>query len=153
MGGSDDNPVEPLHRHRVRVMTPKGRKPVPQMYADPRSAKWEDYVAEQVIDQLTTTPTEGEGQDFVLPLQDMRVLMTLRFNLNKPKSYPARVVHHTKRPDIDNYSKAVIDGLVKARILKDDGMITDLGIQKRYVEPGHPYGVEIDLTALPTEVS
>ena len=105
-----------------------------------------------VVQQLMKVPTEGEGEDFTLPLRDMRVLMTLRFNLPKPKSYPARVVHHTKKPDIDNYAKGVLDGLVKGRIIADDGMITDLVILKRYVEPGHPEGVEVDLTGLPTEV-
>jgi Holliday junction resolvase RusA-like endonuclease len=133
-------------------MTPKGRKPFPQMYPDPRSAKWEEYVAVYLANQLTQTPTEGEGQDFLLPLRDVRVLLTLRFNLPKPKSYPARVVHHTKKPDLDNYGKAVIDGLVKGRIIEDDGLITDLTIQKRYIETGHPEGVEVDLTALPAEV-
>jgi Holliday junction resolvase RusA-like endonuclease len=82
----------------------------------------------------------------------MRVLLTLRFNLPKPKSYPKRVVHHLKKPDIDNYAKALIDGLVKGRIIEDDGLVTDLTIQKRYLEPGHPEGVEVDLTALPAEV-
>jgi len=146
-----DRPVEPLHRHRVKIITPAGQKPRPQMYADPRSAKWEEYVAEQALEQLRHTPTQGEGEDFTFPLVDMRVLVTMRFNLPKPKSYPARVVHHTKKPDIDNYGKAILDGLVKAHILTDDGMVTDQMSMKRYLEPGHPEGVEIDLTALPTE--
>jgi Holliday junction resolvase RusA-like endonuclease len=148
----NDCPVEPLHRHRVKIIQPKGAKPRPQMYADPRSAKWEEYVAEQALDQLTHTPTTGEGEDFIFPLTDMRVLITMRFNLPKPKSYPARVVHHTKKPDIDNYGKAILDGLVKARILADDGMVTDQLSLKRYLEPGHPEGVEIDLAAIPCEV-
>lgn len=149
----DAQKVEPLHRHRVRILTPAGQKPRPQIYADPRSAEWEEYVSDQATEQLRATPTEGEGEDFLLPLRDMRVLLMLRFNLPKPKSYPARVVHHTKKPDIDNYAKGVIDGLVKARIMADDGMITDLSIKKRYIAPGHPEGVEIDLTALPAEVA
>lgn len=145
--------VEPLHRHRFKVITPAGQKPRAIAYADPLSADWERYVAETALEQLTHTPTVGDGPDFVFPLADVRVLVTLRFNLPKPKSYPARVVHHTKKPDLDNYAKAVLDGLVKARILADDGMITDEMHMKRYVEPGHPEGVEIDLTALPVEVA
>lgn len=150
---ASDNGIEPLHRHRVKVITPHGgAKPFPQMYPDPRSAQWEEWVADQAVDQLIQVPTQGDGDDFTLPLRDMRVLLTLRFNLPKPKSYPKRVVHHIKKPDIDNYAKALIDGLVKGRIIEDDGLITDLTIQKRYLEPGHPEGVEVDLTALPTEV-
>lgn len=143
--------IEPLHRHRVRVVNPKGGKPWPQVYPDKRSVDWEDYIAESVELQLRATPTEGSGPDFILPLADMRILLNLRFNLLKPASYPARVQWNLKKPDIDNYGKCVIDGLVKARLIKDDGLITDLSVQKRYVEPGHPYGVEIDLTALPCE--
>lgn len=146
----DGNPVEPLHRPRAKVLPTK--PPRPHVYNDPRSTKWEEYVAQMVMDQLMKTPTTGEGDDFVLPLRDCRILMTVRFNLPKPKSYPARVVHHTKKPDLDNYAKAILDGLVKGRILEDDGLVTDLMIQKRYVEAGHPEGVEIDLTALPCEV-
>lgn len=148
---SSDNGIEPLHRHRVRIITGGGARPIPQMYPDPRSQAWEEWVAGQAVEQLRRTPTQGEGEDFTLPLQQMRVLVNLRFNLPKPKSYPKRVVHHIKKPDIDNYAKGVLDGLVKGRVLEDDGLITDLTVQKRYLEPGHPEGVEIDLTALPTE--
>lgn len=134
-------------------MTPPGRKPIPQMYPDPRSAKWEEFVAETAVNQLLATPTTGKGEDFTLPLRDCRVLVTLRFNLPKPASYPKRVVHHTKKPDVDNLAKAILDGLVRGRVMEDDGLVTDLVTQKRYVEPGHPEGVEIDLTALPCEVT
>lgn len=158
--GSEDQKIEPLHRHRVRVIAPKGGKPRPQMYADPRSAAFEEYVGDYSRGQALATDVQDhfaemglESPDFTLPLAaGYRVMVTLRFNLPKPKSYPARVVHHTKKPDLDNYSKAILDGLVKGRIIEDDGMITDLTIQKRYIEPGHPHGVEIDLTAVPCEV-
>lgn len=145
--------IEPLHRHRVRVIQKQGAKAFPQVYPDPRSAKWEDYVAQTAVEQIRAVETRGDGEDFTLPLSECRVLMTVRFNLPKPKAYPKRVVHHTKKPDLDNYAKAVLDGLVKGRIIEDDGLVTDLMILKRYVEPGHPEGVEIDLTAIPCEVA
>ncbi len=146
----NDRTIEPLHRHRARVMTVNG-KPRPQIYPDKRSVEWEEYVAKRVLEDLMSIETEGEG-DFTLPLKDVRVLLTLRFNLPKPVTYPARVVHNTRKPDIDNYAKAILDALVKARILADDGCVTDQMVMKRYVEPGHPEGVEIDLTAVPCEV-
>lgn len=142
--------IEPLHRHRARVVTASGKKPFVQTYPDKRSTEWEEYVAGTARAQLLAVDVDGE--DFLLPLKECRVALTLRFNLPKPKSYPSRVVWHTKKPDIDNYAKGVLDGLVKARILEDDGLVTDLNIQKRYVEVGHPQGVEIDLLALPAEV-
>lgn len=120
-----------------------------QTYPDKRSVAWEEYIASN--SRMQVLAVEVDGEDFKLPLEKCRVLLSLRFNLPKPKSYPKRIIWHTKKPDIDNYAKAVIDGLVKARIIEDDGLITDLNIQKRYVEMGHPEGVEIDLTALAVE--
>lgn len=144
--------IEPLHRARAKVITPAGQRPRPQIYSDPRSTKWEEYVASVVMETLRQTPTTGDGEDFTLPIRDMRVLSTLRFNMPKPPSYPARVTMNTKKPDVDNLAKGVLDALVKARVLADDNMVTDQMIMKRYVEPGHPEGVEIDLTAVPCEV-
>ena len=147
---------EPLHRHRGRVVPASGSKKAwVQFYADPRSAAYEDEVANQVRRQVLGVEVSyplGEGVDFKLPLTAMRILMTVRFNLVKPVSYPKRITMHTKKPDVDNYGKAILDGLVKGLVIKDDGMVTDLTTFKRYVEPGHPEGVEIDLTAVPTEV-
>lgn len=130
-----------------------GKKPFAQFYADPRSAKYEQFVADQARSQVLAAEVVGDGnRDFTLPLSECRVLMTVRFNLVKPVSYSKRVRHHTKKPDVDNYAKAVLDGLVKGKILADDGLVTDLTACKRYVEAGHPEGVEVDLTAIPTDV-
>lgn len=129
---------------------PRGKKPFVQFYTEKKSADWERTVADQARAQVLSATVEGDGADFVLPLTG-RVLMTVRFNLAKPKSYPKSVVHHTKKPDIDNLEKAILDGLVQGRIIEDDGLVTDSVTMKRYVEPGHPEGVEIDLTVLPLD--
>lgn len=150
-GEGNGRKIEPLHRHRARVVTAPGKKPFVQTYADKRSTEWEEYVAGSA--RMQVLATEVDGEDFTLPFSEHRILLSLRFNLPKPKSYPKRIVHHTKKPDIDNYAKALIDGLVKARIIEDDGLVTDLTIQKRYIEPGHPEGVEIELVALPVEMT
>ena len=147
---------EPLHRHRARVVSSAGKKPFVQIYPDKRSADYEDLVAMMVRKQslqahVVVDPTLPPSE-FLLPFRDCRILMTVRFNLVKPPSYPKRVTAHTKKPDVDNYAKAVLDGLVKGLVIADDGMVTDLTTYKRYVCEGHPEGVEIDLTAVPTEV-
>lgn len=150
---NEDQSIEPLHRHRVRVISSPGRKPFPHVYNDPRTDKWENYVAEATSAQVRETEVRGDGDDFLLPLRNCRVLLKLRFNLPKPKSYSPKIVHHTRAPDIDNYAKAILDALVKARIIQDDGLVTDLTIEKRYADlETHPLGVEIDLTAIPCEV-
>ena len=120
------------------------------MYPDNQSRDWEDDAVDQLqqqVGRIAVTEVPGQGNDFELPFES-RVLLTLRFNIRKPVSYPASVVNMVRKPDLDNLAKAVLDALVKARILADDNIVTDLSLSKRYVEPGHPEGVEIDLTAL-----
>lgn len=135
----------PQARPRGRVVAPQGRKPFVQFYEEKKSSDWQDEVAFQARKQIMGIPVTGG--DFKLPAKG-RVLMTIRFNVNKPKSYPASVVYPTKKPDIDNLAKAVMDGLVKGGIIEDDNMVTDLLAYKRYVSLDHPEGVEIDLTVL-----
>lgn len=108
---------------------------------------WEDTVAHWAKQQIMKVPPMGEGQDFRLPL-DGRIVLTLRFNMHKPVSYPKTVIHHTKKPDVDNLAKAVLDGLAKGRIIVDDNSVTDSYAYKRYEVPGHPEGVEIDMTVV-----
>lgn len=148
-------PGEPvaLGRHRSRVVVPKdGRPPWVQTYPDKKSADYEDYVGAEARRQVLQCEVQGQGLvDFTLPLKRVRVLTVIRFNVKKPVSYPKRVTYPTKKPDIDNLEKAVFDGLVKGGIIEDDALVTDALTSRRYVEPGHPLGVEIDLAAVPTE--
>jgi len=138
-------------RPKAKVITPKGRRPFPQFYTPEATVVWEDHVGDTARTQLAGLQAEGDGEDFLLPLVGYRFITVMRFNLHKPVSYPARITHHTRKPDRDNLEKAVLDGLVKGRIISDDNAVTDGYSCKRYVTPGHPEGVEIDLTALPVE--
>ena len=98
--------------------------------------------------QLRGVEIEGDS-DFTMPIRDMRIIASLRFNLRKPKSYAKSVAHATKKPDLDNLVKAILDGLVQGRVIEDDNCITDLSVMKRYADDQHPPGVEVDLTCLP----
>ena len=136
-------------RPRSRVVTPRGGKPFVQVYPPAKTKAWEEHVAFHGRGQLLKIELEGED-DFTLPIEDMRVLMSIRFNLRKPVSYPKSVVHAVKKPDLDNLVKGVLDGLVQARVLGDDNLITDMQLMKRYADADHPPGVEVELTCLPT---
>jgi len=57
--------------------------------------------------------------------------MLLVFHLARPKSLPRKVKFHTKRPDLDNLTKAVKDGL-KGVIYRDDSQVVYMRIAKRY---------------------
>lgn len=134
-------------RHRARVV--QGKKPWVQFYPDKKTEAWELHAGTTALAQLRAVTVQGD-KDFVLPLKDCRMLVNLRFNMRRPPSYPKRVQHHTKKPDVDNLAKAILDALVTHGVLGDDNCITDLTISKRYAdEIHHPVGVEVDLTCLP----
>ena len=119
------------------------------MYPDNQSRDWADEavdILQRQIARIEVTEIPGQGNDFTLPFTG-RVILNMRFNIKKPVSYPANVVNMVRKPDLDNLAKAVLDAMVKARIIEDDNLVTDLSLSKRYVEPGHPEGCEIDLTA------
>ena len=140
----------PQGRPRARVVTPRGGKPFVQIYPEAKTRDWEEQIADQIQRQIARIPVEATSdgdRDFHLPFEG-RVLISMRFNLHKPVSYGKDVVHHLRKPDLDNLVKSVLDGLVKGRLIKDDNIVTDLTAYKRYVSDGHPEGVEIDLTAI-----
>lgn len=135
-------------RHRTRVVTPKGQAARAIMYSPEKTKAWHEHVGAEALKELRSIEIPGDD-DFVLPLRDSRYLVKLRFNIPKPPSYSKSIVHMTKKPDIDNYAKGILDGLVSANVIDDDSPVTDLVIAKRYAGPGHPAGVEVELTALP----
>lgn len=119
-----------------------------QVYTDPRTREWEEHVEACVRRQIVDLAAIDDGQQLTLPLQG-RVLLTLRFNIPKPKSYPKSVtMPTTARGDIDNMAKAVIDGIQNAQVIANDRLITDELSYRRYADHEHPAGVEIDLTGL-----
>lgn len=118
----------------------------PQLYNTKQTAAWEDWVGQQAQNQLRHIHLEGG--DFLLPIKDSRIIISVRFTRRKPSSYPKSMIHHVRKPDIDNLMKGLLDGLVKGNVIADDSAVTDEHVQKRYPEPGHPVGVEVDLTAI-----
>lgn len=115
------------------------------MYNTARTSNWEEWVGQQARNQLRQVHLKD---DFLLPIKDCRLIVSMRLTRRKPSSYPKSVIHHIVKPDIDNMVKGVYDGLVKGNIIHDDSAVTDEYVSKRYPEPGHPVGVEIDLTAI-----
>lgn len=141
------NPI-PKGRPRARIQNIKGPKPFAQIYTDPVTREWETHVEQLVRHQLIVLGQLEDDQVLTLPFQD-RVLVSLRFNIDKPQSYPRHVVMPIKaKGDIDNMAKSVIDGIQNAGVIANDRLITDLTCIRRYADPAHPVGVEVDLTGL-----
>lgn len=139
-------PVE-KQRHRARVVQPHGKKPFVQFYPDKKSADYEEFAGQCMLFQLKKVELEGVGEDFTLPVRDMRILASLRFNVPRPKT--VKRTHMTVKPDIDNLAKSILDALVQGGVIQDDNCITDLVTLKRYADEDHPEGVEVELTCLP----
>lgn len=144
-------PGKPVHkdRPRVKMMPMEGgrhnqRSPCgwPQFYSPDETVLYEAHVGKSALEQLRSLP-----QEFFLPIQDCRIIASLRFNFQRPKS--VRRLHMSIKPDLDNLEKAIYDGLVKHGVLKDDAPITDHSVCKRYADERHPEGVEVELTCLP----
>lgn len=60
--------------------------------------------------------------------------VSLVFYLDKPKSYPKRIVYPVAKHDIDKLVRAVLDALTHI-LYDDDGQVVDLTARKRYGEP------------------
>ncbi len=67
-------------------------------------------------------------------IESRPLIMELEFNIERPKSvtrpYP------TVKPDIDNFAKAILDA-ANGILYKDDSLICDLLVKKRYATNGY----------------
>lgn len=135
-------------KERPRARIVNGKKPFAQFYTPQKTQEWEAHIAQHALMQLRSVELEGDD-DFTMPIRERRIIVSIRFNLRKPSSYPKSVIYPTKKPDLDNLLKAILDGVVSGGVIDDDNCITDLSVMKRYATDEHPLGVEVDLTCLP----
>jgi Holliday junction resolvase RusA-like endonuclease len=117
-------------------------------YTPATTVNWEQTIVWQARQAMTWVAVNFPGEVAAIPFAN-RILADIRFNIVKPKSTPKSVRFPLKAQpgDVDNLAKSVLDALQLAGTIVDDKTVTDLTVSKRYVEPGHPEGVEIELTA------
>lgn len=118
-----------------------------QTYTPDDTVTWEGAIGWQTKQALAAMTVAHPGEFDVLPLVG-RLMFDLRFNVKRPASLPKKVQFPLKtRPgDIDNLAKSVLDALQNVGVIRDDCQVTDMNAIKRFAEPGHPEGVEIELT-------
>lgn len=132
---------KPKARPRVAVNKHTGRA---HAYTPDSTLTWEQSVGWQCKQALAWLEVNNPG---VLELPWMgRVLVSMRFNVRRPTSTPKKVKFPMKGADVDNLAKSVLDGCQNVGLLKDDKLVTDLFAVKRFEEPGHPQGVEVEFT-------
>lgn len=96
---------------------------------DPKTSKsWKESIRWQAI--------ENGAKIMEGPL-----CMTLHFFLSRPKTLPRKILHHVKKPDIDNLAKGIKDSL-RGICYRDDSQITKLIASKEY---GNQPGVIISI--------
>jgi len=103
-----------------------------QTYTPVKTKSYEDEV------RLLATKAKGSGSTLEGSLS---VFIYISFSV--PQSYSKRKreaclsgeTKHTKKPDLDNVAKAIIDGM-NGIIFKDDSQIINLHVTKVYAEVG-----------------
>ena len=111
--------VEPAAKARPRATVIHGHA---SMYTPKKTVDLEQAIRKAGMEEGTTFD------------KDDALSMDIRFVVLKPKSAPKKRVFCTKRPDLDNMTKAVLDALNKY-VYPDDSQIIALSTIKHYGEP------------------
>lgn len=113
---------QPTPKGRPRISTHSG---YPIAYTPARTRSAEADLRAQLVSQLPASFTPLGG-----PL-----IISMRFYLQKPKSKPKKVTHHTTKPDLDNMQKLVLDAM-NTVVFRDDNQIVFISASKEYGIPG-----------------
>lgn len=120
-------PGEPVAQGRPRVTTINGN---PRMYDAPKSASYKGVVAMFASQAMRgRAPMEGS------------VMMIIKVKKKVPRSWSKKKqaqalsgeIKPTGRPDVDNYTKAILDG-INGIVFMDDSQVTYLTVSKLYGE-------------------
>lgn len=118
----------------MRAFVPKGWKRPIVTASNTNVKEWERdvrAVAQNYSDAYTTGP----------------VRVRLRFFLPRPKSLSSQVTRaHTKRPDIDKLSRAVLDALTGV-LWADDSQVCSLTCRKSYALINQAPHVEVSINS------
>lgn len=111
-------PIEPVGKGRPR-MTRKGF-----VYTPINTRHAESMIRNIYLDYARKNK---------LPVIDRRIPLSLQvqFHIRKPKSISKKIKYPTKKPDIDNYLKLVMDAL-NGYAYQDDSQIIEVIAEKRY---------------------
>lgn len=64
--------------------------------------------------------------------RDTPLCVSIVFRCARPKSLPKRVLFHTKKPDLDNLLKTILDAGNNGLLWWDDAQIVSLSVRKEY---------------------
>ena len=135
----------PVPKGRPRTVR-RGNKTI--TYTPDKTRDYEDYVRSVASQYAPKELLKGALE------------MELHFFFQKPKSLPKRVVYHIKRPDVDNFAKALLDSLeprkrplksqdcLEGAMYENDAQIVSLWVTKEYGEPRVEVKITDDVRAI-----
>lgn len=126
--------VEPVAQGRPRIIY-IGKKP---SVKDPEKSKQFKELCADLARVYMNNAKMVKFEQHV-PLEAM-----LEFRIPRPIRMEKGRTLPVVRPDLDNYVKAVKDAL-NGICYHDDSQIVDLIARKRYVEPGSPAGIRVEI--------
>lgn len=119
---------QPKARPRFRVVTPKGAAPFVSTYTDPDTVKNEERIA-----RAAQLAMDGAGPILrpVEMLVELRMQIPVSWSKKKQVAAAAGQVRATKKPDLDNCAKSVLDAC-NGIVFADDGQVVALTVRKVY---------------------
>lgn len=106
-----------------------GTRPQAVVQTDNRNLKqWQHLVSQEAR-------AASNGKVFKGPVH-----VGLRFQLPRPASWPGKLVHPFRKPDIDKLARAVLDGLTHT-LLEDDARVVELDASKVFADEVESPGV------------
>jgi Holliday junction resolvase RusA-like endonuclease len=132
--------ADPVAQPRPRATVVAGR---PRIYNPPTTKAYKS----QIINLFVRIPGRYE--------QGVPVKVTIDYYFDRPKSMNRKkdedkIICHTKKPDLDNLNKAVLDALSESGIWHDDRQVADLRSRKFYAPRGKKSHVVITIEEIPT---
>ena len=80
----------------------------------------------------------------------IRLAVDYYYPVNRPKKYMGKVLWRTKRPDLDNLTKSIMDCLTDMELWQDDAQVACLMLTKREVDNGNGH-ITISADPIDTE--
>lgn len=125
-------PPPPTHQAALRILKTKdGRQFIGKM-ARSNAVKW---------GKAATLILKAEANRLGYPMVDEACCVVIKFyykhtkeSARAAKQSDFGIVRKSTRPDLDNLAKGVLDCMVDAGMLKDDGLICDLHLLKYYAD-------------------
>lgn len=138
--------IEPKAQPRVRAFAFNGKA---RVFQPKSAAEWKGIVKLMVVEQL-----REQGGDIV-PWPSDPVRLRVCFNFAMPKSYwlKTRVKlgeWHTKRPDLDNLLKALLDAC-HGVLWVDDTHVASIEATKVVLDQGKPSSIWFDVSRMEEE--